>query len=204
MALSKEQWFAKIKGLVPKWVSNDSGVSVIMDSVALVMSKQQEKLELKKSDTFIDTAQEEYVALHGEERSIDRLSNENLSSYRARVKIINNKSNKEALKRLVDALLIRGESTIIENYTISNFLNRSSFVNRNIIDYETLYNAFTILIDYQVPEPTSFYNRGSFLDREFLQGSNSSSETVFQNVINAVNENKAFGIVYRLIERANN
>ena len=204
MPLSQEQWFKKIKNLVPTWVANDDGVVAILKSVSLAMSKQQEKLELKVSDTFIDTAQKEYVDLHAEERSVSEINGEGLSSYRNRVKKIVNKSNKEALKMIGDGLLIRCESTIIENYQVSNHLNRGSFLNRNIIDYETLYNAFTILIDYQVPEPTSFYNMCSFLDREFLQGSKSSSDSVFQNVIDAVNENKAYGVVYRLIERANN
>lgn len=203
MALSQDQWYSKIKNLVPSWVTNDDGVEAMLKAASLAMSKQQEKLELKLNDTFIDDAQEEYVAMQGEERSIARLNYEGLSSYRNRVKKIVNKSNKAALKKIVDGLLIRGECTIIENHAVQNHLNRGSFLNRNIIDYETLYNAFTILIDYQIPEPTSFFNMGSFLDREFLQGSRTSSDSVFQNVIDAVNANKAYGTIYRLIERAN-
>jgi hypothetical protein len=41
------------------------------------------------------------------------------------------------------------------------------------------------------------------LNREFLTGSSLSSDEVFNNIIQAVNANKAYGTVYRLIERAN-
>lgn len=203
MALTQDQWYEKLKGLVQSWVTQDEKSRVVFKAIAKAMSEQQIVAENHKEETYIDTGSDDYVALHGEERSVERLALEGLSSYRQRVKTIVNQSNVPAIKELVDALLIRGECTIIEHHEASNFLNVSSFLNRNIIDFQVLYNAFTILIDYQVPEPTSFYNAESFLNREFLNGSNISSDSVFNNVIQAVNKNKAFGTVYRLIERAN-
>jgi hypothetical protein len=205
MALSQDQWFTKLKNLIPSWVFEKNVENVaIFKGLAKVLEQSQLDAEQHIAETFIDEATAEYVSLHGEERSVIQFEGETLSAYRERVKRIVNKSNIPAIKELVDSLLIRGESTIIEHTdTVGNFLNRESFLNRNIIDFDVLYNAFTILIDYQIPEPTSFFDREAFLDREFLNGSNTSSDTVFNNIIKTVNQNKAYGTVYRLIERAN-
>jgi hypothetical protein len=204
MALTKDQWFKKLSSLVQPWVTQETNARSVFKGMAAILEQAQLDYEKHISETFIDTATDEYVALQGNERSVFRLNGESLSSYRSRVKRIVNQSNLPAIKALVDSLLIRGESTIIEHSQFSgSFLNREFFLNRNIIDYQVLYNAFTILIDFQIPEATSFYNRGSFLNREFLTGSSLSSDEVFNNIIQAVNANKAYGTVYRLIERAN-
>jgi len=203
MALSQDQWEAKLQRLVQSWFPQRTGTEAVVKSIAKTLAEQQIVVQNHISETFIDTGSDEYVALHGSERSVERLAGENLSSYRERVKLITNKSNLPAIRDIVQALLLRGSPTIIEHHDASNFLNRNSFLNRNIIDYQVLYNAFTILIDFQIPEATSFYNREAFLNREFLNGSSISSDTVFANIIEAVNKNKAYGTVYRLIERAN-
>lgn len=203
MGLTQDQWTGKIKNLVPSWVARNPKSEAVFKSIGKVLSQVQDDYLTHVEETYIDTGSDDYVGLHGQERSVERLTEENLSSYRQRVKLITNQSDLPNIKKVVDSMLIRGEATIIEHHEASNFLGRSSFLNRNIIDFEVLYNAFTILIDYQIPEPTSFYNMESFLNREFLNGSSVSSDKVFENIIKAVNKNKAFGTVYRLIERAN-
>jgi len=205
MALTQDQWFKKLKSMVPSWVFEKNQENVaIFKGLAKTLNQTQLDADNQIKETFIDSATDEYVEFHGEERSVDRFSAEVLSSYRERVKIIVNNSNLPAIKSLVDALLIKGESNIIEHTgSVGSYFNRGAYLNRNIIDFDVLYNAFTILIDFQIPEPNAFYNRESFLNREFLQGSNVSSDTIFANIIKAVNKNKAYGTVYRLIERAN-
>lgn len=205
MALSQDQWFFKLKRLVPSWVFEKNLENIaVFKAMAKILEQSQIDSDLHIAETFIDQATSEYIELQGQERSVDRFTGETLSSYRERIKRIVSNSNVPAIKSLVDALLIRGESTLIEHTRESgNFYNRNSFLNRNIIDFDVLYNAFTILIDYQIPEATSFYNRESFLNREFLSGSSISSDAVFENIIKTVNKNKAYGTVYRLIERAN-
>lgn len=201
--LTQEQWNKKLKNLVPSWVTKNPRTYAVFNSMAKTLYQSQKDYTDHFEETFIDTGTDDYVELHGQERSVERLSEENLSSYRQRVKLITNQSDLPNIKRVVDSMLIRGVSTIVEHHEASNFFGRSSFLDRNIIDYEVLYNAFTILIDFQIPEPTSFMNRDAFLNREFLNGSSVSSDKVFENIIKAVNKNKAFGTVYRLIERAN-
>lgn len=205
MALTQDEWFKKLKNLVPSWVFEKQVENVaIFKAIAKILEQSQTDADTHIAETFIDQATNEYVELHGDERSVERFDGELLSPYRERVKRIVNNSNLPAIKKMVDVLLIRGESTVIEHdRTVGNFLNRDSYIDRDIIEYDVLYNAFTILIDYQIPEPTSFFNRESFLNREFLNGSSVSSDSVFENIIKTVNNNKAYGTVYRLIERAN-
>jgi hypothetical protein len=204
MSLTKNQWFDKVKSLVQSWVVQEDNAKSIFMGVAAAL-EQAEKDYLNHIDqTFIDSSELEYVQLHGDERSVIKLDDESIHSYRNRVKRITNQSNIPDIKAIVDALLIRGKSTLIEHTNQSGaFLDRGFALNRDIIDYDVLYNAFTVLIDYQIPEPNAFLNREAFTDREFLNGSITSSDTVFENVIKAINQNKAFGVVYRLIERVN-
>ena len=153
MGLSKAQWKERLKRLVPKWVfERVKENEAVFSGIAAVMESVQDDVADQIKETFIDQATSEYVELQGDERSVIKLPDENLSSYRQRVKVIKNQSNLPDLKALVDALLIRGVSTFIQHDDeIGSFLNRENFLNRDIIDFQVVYNAFTILIDFQVP-----------------------------------------------------
>ncbi len=63
-----------------------------------------------------------------------------------------------------------------------------------------MYNAFTILIDDQSPDPETFFSRNYFFNDSFY-GAGVDNDEIFRNIIEAVNTNKAYGTVYRLIER---
>lgn len=203
MALTQDQWYSKLKNLVPSWVTQNNNSQAVFRAMAFALSEQQKVAEDHKAETFIDEGSDDYVALHGDERSVARLPDESLESYRERVKKITNQSNYPAIKALVDALLVRGTSIIIEHYNPNNFLDRGGYLDRLIIDFQVLYNAFTILIDDQTPDPKSFYDRAFFADREDVFGSISgTNDEVFNNIVQVVNKNKAYGTVYRLIERA--
>ena len=205
MALTQEQWFKKLKNLVPSWVlSENVEANAVFQGLAKTFYQVQSDYLQHVQETKVDESTRDYIELAGSERSVTRFDGESLASYRRRVKQIVNNSNLTAIKAIVDSLLIRGESTIIEHSRNSgNFLDRSSYLDRNIIDYEVLYNAFTILIDYQIPEAVTFLDRGIYSDRGFIQGSDTSVLSVFENIVQAVNKNKAYGTVYRLIERVN-
>jgi hypothetical protein len=203
MALTKAQWLKKLKQSVPKWVfEKGNDTEAVFDGMAELLYQAQLNHEDHIRQTFIDTADEEFLDIHAEERSVERSAGDSINTYRDKIKNILNKSNCPDLKALVDAVLIVGESTFIENHQSNiNFLNRGSFLNRNIINFKFLYNAFTILVDYQVPEAVTFANRGNFLSRNDTLGANDSLISVLQNAVDIVNKNKAFGTVYRLIER---
>lgn len=203
MALTKAQWEKKLKSLVPSWVfeTSDGNASAVFKGMAAVMEKAQTQYLDHIKETYIDEGSDKYVALHGLERSVERLEGETLESFRFRVKNIINKSNLPAIKELVDSMLINGQCVIIEHHSPINFLNRGAYLNRLVIDFDVLFNAFTIMIDDQSPDPSSFASREFFLNQSFM-GAGVDNEEIFKNVIQAVNKNKAYGTVYRLIERA--
>lgn len=204
-ALTQVQWFNKIKSLIPSWVFENEHANVaITMGIAKVLNTAQANIDSLINETYIDSSSETYAEWHGEERSIIRLDSEQLSQYKQRIKKIVNKTNLFDIKKIVDALLIRGEAIVMDNKASSGaFMDRNAYLDRNIIDFEVIYNAFTIIIDYQKPLATSFFDRGTFFDRKSVYGSAKSLEEIFRNIVYAVNANKAYGTVYRLIERAN-
>ena len=200
--MSQQSWYNKLRNSVPSWVFEDKNFNEsLFQGFAKSLDEMQTNFSDHLGETFIDTATERYLDQHGIERDISRTENELDSSYSSRVKRIKNDSNCVGIKSIVDAFLVNGESQIIEHFNISNFYGRESFLNRDIIDVEVLFNAFTIMVNKQIPTATNFYSREVFLNREFIGGSDTSDINIFNNIVEAVNQAKAFGTVYRLIER---
>jgi len=202
MAQSQEEWFQKLKQMVPSWVFERDVFNVAkFQGLAKILEQAQLKYEEHISNTYICQAEDEFLDIHGDERSIKRLSADTNSTYQQKIKNILNKSSCPELKLLVDALLISGESSFIEGFNSQNFFTRSSFFNRNVISSDYDYDAFTVIVDKQIPEPVTFATRENFYSREDIYGSSVSVDSVFENIVQIINDNKAFGTVYRLIER---
>lgn len=201
--MSQATWYAKLKTWVPSWVFEDEEKSeAIFQGMAKVLCEVEADFLANLSETFIDTATEDYLEEHGRERGIDRLTGESLEEYRARVKEIVNRSSCPAIKALVDSIIINGESQIVEHWNFGQFfLDREAYLNRGVIPTDLFYNAFTILVPDQTPQPVTFLSRENFLDREDILGSSESSLALFERIVEAVNKNKAFGTAYRLYER---
>ncbi len=182
MALTKDQWYSKLKGLVPTWVlfENTNAKSVFYGIAALLEQSQADYLD-HVQETYIDNADTDYLDQHGLERSKERLLNEPNSSFSNRIKLIRNASNVSDLETIVNSQLETGACIFIENFDPDNFFNQNAFLNRHIISTDHKYNAITIFVS----------NQGNPLDTVDL----------FRNIISAVEKEKAFGIVWRLIER---
>jgi hypothetical protein len=181
--MNKQEWYNKLSGLVQSWVTKNTNGKAVFSGVAAVIANAEADYKKHIDQTYIDKAELEYVQLHGKERSLEILPDESIVSYRVRIKRITNQSNFVELKYVVDGFLLRGESTFIEHTLDSGgYLNRNSFLNRNLLNYDVRFNAFTIVVDYQ----------DSF-----------NSDLIFENIVRAVNKNKAAGVVYRIIERVN-
>jgi hypothetical protein len=184
--LTKEQWLQKLKGFVPAWVfEKEDRAEAIFTGLAAVLAEAHKDYRESLAETFIQSASEEFLNLHGEERSIERLEDESLQTYADRVRVIERPPSVAAIRQLLDAILINGRGVIIEHHKPTNFLNRGAFLNRNLIDFDVLYNAFTILIKPQIPP-----------------GNEESDIKIIRNLVSAINKNKAFGVNYRLSERA--
>jgi hypothetical protein len=62
-------------------------------------------------------------------------------------------------------------------------------------------NTFSVIIDNQRPDPLSFCNREYFSDREDFMSASVASDEFFKGLVALINQNKALGTLYRLIER---
>jgi len=203
MALTKEQWLAKIKGWVPEWYFEDPYYQEAdFRAIAAVFSDLQLSIvEGFRDETFITKADGPYMDMHGSERSVARFPLEvDHPNYDARIRTIVNTSDPVDLKRLVDSLLVTGESTIVEHAYGSAYLNRNTYYNRAAVMSEIFYNAFSIVLPPQIHEPLSFLNRDTFADRESFMGTNESSLELFRQIVETVNNAKAYGVLYRLLE----
>lgn len=179
--MTKAEWYEKIKGLVQTWVVQDQNAKAIFKGIAAVTQQVESDYLNHVDQTFIDKAELEYDLLHGEERSIVKIPEETHESYRVRLKRITNQSNFVELKYVVDGFLNNGESKFIEHSKDSgSFCDNGHCLDRDILDFDVLFNAFTIIVEHQTGE---------------------DSDQIFENIVKAVNTNKAGGIVYRLIER---
>lgn len=202
MALTKDQWFAKIRTWVPEWFF-EAGYFQTADfqGIAAVFALLETSVEEFRDETFITKADGAYLDMHGAERSVPRLPMEvDHPNYDARIRSIVNVSDRVSLKRLVDSLLVVGESTIVEHAYGSAYLNRNTYFNRAAVLSEIYYNAFSIVIPPQIHDPFDFLNRTTFANRESFLGTNESSLELFKQIVEAVNNAKAFGVLYRILE----
>lgn len=204
MSKTQSEWFSTLKLWVPEWffLAEENNVA-IFQGIAKILSESEIDVDASKAQTFILEALNPYLDLHGFERSVPRLTGEFDAQYslRIRVQSLISQLSKPSIAAIVNSLLIKGVCSIREDFEGSIFVDREEFVNRGAIVIEPLDNTFTILVDKQLRGPHSFVDREYFADRLDFVGDAESSEYVFDLILNAVNENKAFGAFYRIIER---
>ena len=203
LQLTQTQWANQIRTFVPQWYfENPDLQEAYVQGLAAVLAAVHQDVYDHFDETMLLTATGDFLDAHGEERSIPRIEGEFDDQYRVRVRNMANQSNCPSLKRIVDALLMVGTATFVEDYNQQLFFNREeTFFNRGLVFLEQIYNAFSIIVDKQLHEPFSFLNREYFANREDFVGQAESSQYVFDLILEAVNSAKACGAFYRIIER---
>ncbi len=202
MAKSKAKWKEIWKSLVPNWYfENPDHQEAHVSGFAAMMNQLEQDIEDHVDETFITRAMGLFLETHGDERNIPKLVGEFDAQYAIRVQNLANQSNCPDLKDIIDKLLIAGEATISEDFGIGCFANRECFVNRGELLLDPIYNVFNVIVDKQVHEPYSFVDREFFANRGDFVGQAESSDFVFQLILEQVNNNKALGTLYRIIER---
>lgn len=196
-----EFWAERLKSFIPSCVyQDDPTTEAAIYGAAAVFDRLSNTLDKHEMQTFICQATGAYLNEHGLERNLLRAPGETDATYQQRIKNITNSSNCPAIKLLVDALLDVGESRILEDEENGVFYSRENFYNRGEILIDPIINTFSVVVDKQVHAPYSFYSREYFYNREDFFGTNESSLALFQLIIEAVNEAKACGTAYRVIE----
>lgn len=200
--LTQQQWYEKLRSFVPLWYFETEENQVAhMQAVAAVLEASDDDIIDHCDQTFITKATGEFLDEHGFERSLSRIGLELDPQFRNRIRNLGNKSNCPDLQALIDLFLMVGTATITEDYNSAIFANRESFVNRGTVVIDPIEQAFSVLVDKQIHAPYSFVDREYFSDREDYVGTNESSQYVFDLIVQVVNQNKACGVLYRVIER---
>jgi len=203
MALTQAQWFEKLKGWVPDWFFEESKVQAAhFQAMAKLFSELETNLENHIGETFICQSEAIFLDQHSSERNIKRFLNELDSVLCLRVRNIANTSDPISIKSIVDGFLVAGESVIVEHEENIVLLNRETFLDRGFAFGNIFYDFFTIIVDKQIRPPVTFMDRENFMDREDIYGQVESNIDLFISIVDAVNRAKAFGILFRLIERA--
>lgn len=200
--LTQEQWYERLEGWIPSWFFLDEDNQVAhIQALALILSYHDDQVWQHVRQTFITYGEGAVLDEMGRERNVTRLPGELDTQYRIRLRNISNDSDCPTLKQLIDSVLIAGEATIIEDFNSQLFLNREQFYNRGSILVDQIENVFSILVDKQLHPPYSFMNREYFMDREDFIGTQTTSDYVFDLIQAIVDDNKAVGTLYRVIER---
>ncbi len=199
--LTKSQWKAKLNSFYPRWFFHtEENQDAFIEGVAAIFNQLDQDVSDHIDETFIQTSNDYYLDAHGGERKLERISGELDTQYRLRVRNMGNKTSKATIKEIVDSFLYTGESTILEDWNPTNYVNREAFVDRGTVIIDSIHNAFTILIDNQSHDPYFFVDREYFVDRSNYVGVSIPDEYLFNIISAAVDDAKALGTLYRIIE----
>ena len=179
MALSAATWYLKLKGFLPAWFFEvEYYQKAHFLGMAGLFADLQTELDDHVTETFIASSTGDFLDMHGDERSLPRMSGEGDPSYSVRVRNLSNQSNGPTIKRIVDGLLAVGTCFISEDYANNVFLSREQFISRKELLLDRIMNAFSVVLERQIPDP---------------------SGEVYNIVGSTINRIKAFGCPYRVI-----
>ena len=195
--LTKEDWYEKIKTMVPAWFWENE---VVVKAWAYAVSKLAEQLQITLAahvaDTFILQAALDggngVLDSHGAERSIARLPSEVNPTYAVRVQNLFNQSDIPALEALVNEILVVGTALILDDY------NPASAGYTLVPPAFT--NGFSVIFEPQIHAPYTFASRSYFASRGAFCGTCISLPSIIALINQIVSDNKAQGTMYRLIE----
>lgn len=179
MALTKNQWFAKLKSWVPSWVFENQDVNVaIFMSIARLLQAVEEEAEFLKRQTSLDDAEGAYLDLHGKERDVLRVENESDTTYRERIRSLDLTMTPQSILNLVNRLLPGDDAAQIENESaaLADVDLVADCLDSVWLNPRRLYNRFTIIIPKQ-PEG---------VDENIL----------LPIILKAISDNKAFGTLF--------
>lgn len=181
MGLTKDQWYSRLTSWVPGWVfEQDDGanVAIFKGMAQLLALIDAERAEIIL-ETFIDSANTPYLELHGDERTVEKLSGESDASYRLRIKTknISSKCSLPEIELIVDEALTV-DARVEEDFSYGVFCDTGSYCDNADILFDWIENGgFSVIIE-----------AGADADEVAA-------------MIDSINSNKVFGVLYRVVER---
>lgn len=203
MKKTQAQWFDHIKKFVPSWqFERDQYNVALFQAIAAEFAAFEEDAEDQYLQTYIMNATTPILNLLGDERGKFQLPSEGTEAFRKRVQRLASETDKTNIKKTVDALLLRGECTIREAGTDSPYCSRGSFVSRESRFLSLINDYFLVVVPSQSHLPYSFLSRDTYASRLNFIGSTVEIAGIYTNMVKAINEQKAFGVLYGIVESA--
>lgn len=179
--LSQAQWYEKIKSWVPSWFFDDEVYSeAVFQALAKAFSQADSEMRSYLADTFILSATGYTLDQFGYERNIIRYANENDAQYLQRIRNMANVLTPSSLILLANTFLITGEAKLIEHEVGGIFTDSESFLTRQEVFTNYDYNLFSVVVPNQ--------------------GTSPDAQTALNSIAQTINNSKALGTLYRLIE----
>lgn len=201
MALTLEQWKDKLKTFVPAWwFETDQNTEGLFWAAAAVFQAVDQDKDDQFNATFITRATSPILDLIGDERSIERVTGESDVKYRPRIQQITSQTDAPNLKVIVDALLAVPGCKILESPGGLIYANRGTFLNRDNYFSDFKNDYFLVVVPLQVHLPYSFASRGFYLNRDNFAGTDSAAVDFFDSIVSALQQNKAFGVLFGVVE----
>jgi hypothetical protein len=189
MALTKEQWFQKLKGWVPTWFfSSAEYQEAHFYALAELLRLLQVEMEAHRDQTFILQSTAPTLDLHGAERSTTRFAAEPDAHYADRIRLISNTVTVDVLDPAINATLNNGVCIFIENWAYGWFDEDAASAEEYFFDTEDTiwldktktWNWFTVVIPIQTGGTPS---------------------VIQSDIISAIEANKALGVAYDVMYR---
>lgn len=185
MALTRNQWYAKISKFVPSWWFEDAEADVcyavaLFQAIAAILEQVQKDADDQFDATFITRQTTPIEDLSGQERGIPRNPGESDVSYAARIQQLFGVSDEPNLQEVVDGVLNNGPAFLIEN-AVYGFYDDEFFLDDTVsrlLDLTAFYNWFTIIIPIQTAG-----------DQAVMQAA----------IITALEADKALGVTYDVL-----
>jgi hypothetical protein len=203
MALTKNEWAAKIRKFVPSWwFQSDVVVKALFDAASAIFSRVDNDIDDSFAATFILESTSPTLDVLGDERGTTRNSGEADASYAIRVQQITSKTDKPDIQAVIDALLLNPPCVIQEAPFDNAYFHRNAYCKRGNRFSEFRRNYFLIIVPSQHHAQYSFFGRNAYMGRLSFIGSSSSTSTILTSVISAVDKMKAFGVMYGIVEKS--
>lgn len=193
MALTKDQWYAKLKTWVPSWYFEGEEKTVCFTrgtfkGFAAILSQISQDCDDQVNSTYIMNAADvaPIVDLHGAERNLTR-NGEIDSVYKPRIRdSLFKPVGSVQLAAAVNAVLVNGPAALIDNSSNGFFDDDNSTAvcwddtaqNARWLESQKWYNWWTLIIPNQPP---------------------AQEDSVLTAVIAAIEANRAFGTTYDVL-----
>lgn len=192
------------------WFTKFQYSPALFQAIAGMFSQITQDADDQQQQTFILESTAPFLDLLGDERSKYRMSSEVDPLFAKRVQNITSATDYDAILASINALLIIPGAKIYQAPMDHIFCNRGAFCDRDQYLDSFALNFFLVVVPSQTHPPYSFTFNGeaatglpAFANRDNFAGSVIQDTDIFPNIIQVINDQKALGMMYAIVESTN-